>query len=423
MKAVVTGGQFPAALAAARSLHREGIRTVTVSSNRASYVRFSRASAEHHRAPDVSESASRFVHAVAAACAPEEPTVVVPGTEPELFALVHWRDLLPPWVLGLPTPDVLDAVTDKARLNELARSAGIAIPETTILAPDDPAHEVRFPAVVKPVRTAYVLEDTVVSASPVCVDDAGGLTAARRRHGHAPVLIQPLLSSDLVGLAGVMHAGTLLAPVQQVALSLFPWPCGGSAVARTTPIDDPLLAGVTQLLAATGWEGVVQVQWLATDEGPLLIDVNPRIYGSLALANAAGSPLVAIWAKLLLGLDWEADEPAEVLYRNFETFVRAHRTAAGRRLPRTATRTASSVIDRTDPLPVLASLARGARKARKDAASLVGRGSPAARQPDRPMLGVDDDDVPDAVPGVGAGSSDDSAVDSGDDMLAVRARR
>jgi predicted ATP-grasp superfamily ATP-dependent carboligase len=423
MKAVVTGGQFPAALAAARSLHRAGIRTVTVSSNRASYVRFSRASAEHHRAPDVSESASRFVDAVAAACAPEEPTVVVPGTEPELFALVHWRDRLPPWVLGLPAPDVLDTVTDKARLNELARDAGIAIPETTIVEPDEPAPDLRLPAVVKPVRTAYVLDDTVVSASPTCVDDARALADARRRLGHSPVLVQPLLPSDLVGLAGVMHGGALLAPVQQVALSLFPWPCGGSAVARTTPVDERLLAGVTQLLAATAWEGVVQVQWLATEDGPLLIDVNPRIYGSLALANAAGSPLVAIWAKLLLGLDWQAEEPADVLYRNLETFVRARRTAAGHRLPRTAAKTASSVIDRSDPLPLLASLARGARKARKDAASLVGRGSAPARKPDGAMLGVDDDDVAGTVPGVGAGGSDDPTVDPGDGVLAVRGRR
>src|SRR5690242_11065158 len=103
MKVVVSGGQFPAALAAARSLHRAGLRTITVASNRASYVRFSRASAESHHAPDVADSASGFVEAVARACAPEEPTVVVPGTEPELFALVHWAHLLPPWVTGLPS--------------------------------------------------------------------------------------------------------------------------------------------------------------------------------------------------------------------------------------------------------------------------------------------------------------------------------
>jgi len=211
--------------------------------------------------------------------------------------------------------------------------------------------------------------------------------------------------------------------VQQVALSLFPWPCGGSAVARTMPVDHSLLPRVTQLLAATGWEGVVQLQWLAVDDEPRLIDVNPRIYGSLALANAAGSPIVAIWARLLLGLGWQPEPSAEVVYRNLETSLRAHRTAAGARLPHTATRSVSSVFDPSDPLPVLASVARGARKARKDVGSLLGRRSGASRPPEGAVLGVDDDEVAGPVPGVGAGGADGGAVDPGDGMLAVRDRR
>src|SRR5581483_7192509 len=99
-------------------------------------------------------------------------------------------------------------------------------------------------------------------------------------------VVQPLLDGDLYALAGVMWGGELLVPVQQVALSLFPWPCGGSALARTTEVAQPLLEQITALLRETGWEGVVQVQWIGRDdEPPALIDVNPRIYGSLALAN------------------------------------------------------------------------------------------------------------------------------------------
>lgn len=419
MKVVVTGGHYPAALAAARSLKRAGLRTVTVAAKRASYVRFSRASAETHLAPDVSESASAFVEAVAAACGPEEPTVLVPGTEPELFALVHWRHLLPDWVLGLPTPDVLDNVTDKGRLNALALEAGVAIPKTRILRPGDSAAGIALPAVVKPVRTATVVGDAVVSASPVAVAREDELVAAVEGYAGEAAVVQPLLEGDLYALSGVMWEGALLAPMQQVALSVFPWPCGGSALARTTPVDEPLLAGVTAMLRASRWRGVVQVQWIGSADGAALIDVNPRIYGSLALANAAGSPLAAIWACLLLGLEWQP-EPAcgDVLYRNLETFTRAHPTPAAARFPHRARRSTSSVFEASDPLPLLASLARGGGKLRKDLRSRAAR-----RPPEDAVLRVDDDDVAGPVEGVGPGGADGASVDPGDGVLSVRRRR
>lgn len=422
MKVVVTGGQFPAALAAARSLHRAGFRVVTVASRPGSYVRFSRASEATHRVPDVGVSASGFVRAVAAVCEPEEPTVVVPGTEPELFALAHGRELLPPWILGLPAPEVLDTVTDKARLNELARGAGLAIPETTLVCAGERLPVVAAPSVVKPVRTARIVGDTVITTPTVCVLDGGALEGALERSPDEAFVVQPLLDGDLYALAGVMWRGELLVPVQQVALSLFPWPCGGSALARTTEVAHPLLEQITALLRETGWEGVVQVQWIGRDdEPPALIDVNPRIYGSLALANAAGSPLAAVWASVLLGLPWEERERTDVLYRNLETFMRARRTPAGRRGDPRPRRSVSSVLDASDPLPLLASAVRATTKLRKDVRSrATGRRDGAA---DDAVLRVDDHEVADTVERVDADGADGAPVDSGDGMLTVRRRR
>jgi hypothetical protein len=117
----------------------------------------------------------------------------------------------------------------------------------------------------------------------------------------------------------------------------------------------------------------VQLQWLDDGSELYVIDVNPRIFGSLALANAAGAPLAAIWTCLLLGLEIEETaSKADVVYRNFETSLRAGGRVAfwpvkGRN------GTTNSVFSLSDPAPVLATVLRGARKVRRDVRAMVRR--------------------------------------------------
>jgi predicted ATP-grasp superfamily ATP-dependent carboligase len=163
-----------------------------------------------------------------------------------------------------------------------------------------------------------------------------------------------------------MWRGRLHAPVQQVALSIFPEPCGGSAIARSVPVDEPRVRQMEQVLNAMNWEGIVQLQWIRNVDGDFVIDVNPRIYGSLELANAVGCDLTAIWAQLLLGIP--APEPQtrrDVLYRNLETSRRTRKRIDPSSMPRGLV-AANSVFAASDPLPVLASAIRGLRKISRD---------------------------------------------------------
>jgi predicted ATP-grasp superfamily ATP-dependent carboligase len=363
-RVVVTGGQFPGALAAIRSLHGAGFAPWAVATASGSYVSFSRAAANVSLAPSVTDSAPAFVKAVAELCTAER-TVVIPGTEPELVALVEWGHLLPQTVLGLPSGDTLRRVTNKLALAESATAAGFSTPPTTIVRPGE-LEDMVFPYVAKPICTVIREGESLVSLSAVAVDSPAALRKFSRQLGEREAVVQPVLRGRLYALAGVMWDGRLMAPVQQVALSVFPQPCGGSAVARTVPVDRTIRERAERLLVDIGCQGIVQLQWLDDGDQRYVIDLNPRIYGSLALANAAGSELAVIWTRLLLGQ--EAELPAggrDVLYRNLETFVRAGGRAA-LFPPKTADGTVNSVFARNDPLPVLASLVRGTKKARRD---------------------------------------------------------
>jgi len=110
---------------------------------------------------------------------------------------------------------------------------------------------------------------------------------------------------------------------------------------------------VTQLLA--GYEGIFQVQFA----GEMVLDVNPRIYGSLPLAVAAGANLPSLWARLVSG---ESIRPVRgrpgAFYRwlegdarHFAWAVRTRGASLGALAPRR--RTAHSVESIADARPLL----------------------------------------------------------------------
>ena len=59
---------------------------------------------------------------------------------------------------------------------------------------------------------------------------------------------------------------------------------------------------VQRLLTAIGWEGIFELELVQVGPEQFVpIDLNPRTYGSMALASAAGAPLATIWCDWLLG--------------------------------------------------------------------------------------------------------------------------
>jgi predicted ATP-grasp superfamily ATP-dependent carboligase len=126
-------------------------------------------------------------------------------------------------------------------------------------------------------------------------------------------------------------------------------------------------AGVARLLRLVEWSGIFQVQFVTNGRGRFLIDLNPRMYGSLALAVAAGPNLPALWAALLLG---ERVVPVTgyrigVHYRSEERDAGAlvdallhHRWRAVAATTRPHARTVHAVGSWRDPLPLLRTAGR-----------------------------------------------------------------
>lgn len=184
------------------------------------------------------------------------------------------------------------ALVDKAVLPGRAAAAGLPMPATREFAGaaelSEAAADLEYPLVVKAVVK------TRPSEVARRVDDPVELAAVAASISGA-VVTQPFAQERMRAVCGVIDGDRLLAAVHQTYVRIWPPECGTASAAVTTEPDLDLEARLPALLS--GHAGVFQVQLV----GDLVIDVNPRVYGSLPLAVAAGANLPAIACRRAAG--------------------------------------------------------------------------------------------------------------------------
>lgn len=351
-RVLVTAGEHWGVLAAVRALGAAGCDVTLVAPSSRVYAARSRHVDRVVLAPDPSDDPDAFTQAVAGAA---EGRVVLPGTEASLLALAERRGELPSSaVLGAPAVEIVRRATTKDALAELAAAAGLETPPTTIVHRGETPDDLPLPAAVKPVRSV---------ATPRRVDTRPELERALAELPGDAHVVQPWLDGPLAAVAGLAWEGRIVCCVHQEALRIWPPDAGISAYAVTVPRDPRLEGKVGALLGELGWSGIFQLQFLRTPAGDFPIDLNPRIYGSLALAISAGLDLPTLWVELLRGRSPAVPSSYRVgvAYRSEENDLRA----LARRgplpllrglLPRR--RTTHAVFSLGDPAPLAATLAK-----------------------------------------------------------------
>jgi predicted ATP-grasp superfamily ATP-dependent carboligase len=366
-----------AGVALARGLAGAGHEVVAAVSERRAPIAASRASSGKVLVPDADRDPQAFVETLADAAGRLGARAVLPGTESGLLALARLPDRLPEGVAsGAPDADVALRATDKLALGELAAAVGLATPPTIVVDCADPAPQLAsasYPAVLKPSRSQVALPGgghRRVNAA--CVASSEEAARALRALPGGLVLLQPFLDGHIVTVNGAAWDGETLATVHQAAERLWPPDCGVLAAARTVAPDAGLEAASRQLIADLGWSGLFNLQFLVHGGVPLLIDLNPRAYYSLALAIAAGVNLPALWASRLLGERAPVPAPVEIgLHFRGEledaravwSLARGGKVKAALRAARPARGTVHALAapgDRRVALRALATLGRGA---------------------------------------------------------------
>lgn len=331
-------------MAAARALDAAGHRVIVTTTGGPSLAAASRSCHGHFVTPRADDGG--YADAVRQGAAAAGASVVLAASDAALLALGE---------------DVAGLV-DKEELARRAADVRIPVPPTERFDTVDDlvaaarAGGVRFPSVVKP----------VVSRAPAARVDT--IADVERLADLGPTVVQPFLSSALWSLAGVIVQGRAVAAVQQRYLRTWPVDCGTASAAVTAPVDHGVLDRLTALLS--GRDGIFQAQFA----GESLLDVNPRVYGSMGLAVASGANLPAIWVawaadgtvphRTILGRPgvpyrWLEGDVRHVLTRLRRDGVRAVPTLAAAARPRRGS--AHSVESLRDPRPLLVRLSSAVR--------------------------------------------------------------
>jgi predicted ATP-grasp superfamily ATP-dependent carboligase len=295
--AAVTDADVRSSVAAIRGLGRAGIRVVALGPAHAPGLS-SRYASERMVAPDAAKDRDGFLAVLAAAATRWPGLAVYPGREESLDVLLG-GGLTPNARLPYPRRDVVDVLRDKRTLPRLAERAGLRTPRTlhegAVGALDQAS--VEYPCLIKPLA-----KGTALQAAHVLGDEGALSKLMAALPPDEGVIVQERVAGALEAVSLVLApGGRLVARFQQRALATWPVDAGPSRLAVGLPPDEDLIARTASMLEEAGYWGLAHVQFLTGPDGPCLIDVNPRFYGSIALAMASGVNLPAVWHAVTVG--------------------------------------------------------------------------------------------------------------------------
>lgn len=304
--ALVTDAERGSAVAVIRSLHAAGWRVVAAATDRRAAGLRSRHAAAAVVHPDPAVDRDGTARALSAACADHGVDLVFPITD-ALMRICQGLQLPPGVTLASADPGTYLAVSDKWLVVERARELGVPVPDTGLATTLDEVLQIApslgRPVVLKPRWSVTSDPDRgLVHHEVAIVDgDADLDRASRSLGGVVDVLVQRHHPGIGIGVELLLRGGELVAAFQHRRLREHPLRGGPSALRESVELDPDLLAWSVSLLASWSWTGLAMVEFKVGPEGPALMEINGRVWGSLPLAVRAGVDFPALAAEVHRG--------------------------------------------------------------------------------------------------------------------------
>jgi predicted ATP-grasp superfamily ATP-dependent carboligase len=284
MKVLLTDGNFKHTLAAVRSLGKRGIEVTVLSHLSVSISFYSKYCRHRVIAPDP-EKDPRFADFLLDYVKKNHVDVLLPISFAAVIQVSRIRQELEKYVkIPLADDAALDIAGSKDRTIQYAEKIGIRIPKTwyprTEAEVESIANEVSYPAVIKGSEESGFVR---YANSP------NELSQKYRFIARYSPVIQEYITGEGYGFFALYNHGTARAIFMHKRIREYPVTGGPSAVAES--IYDPALrdAGL-RILDNLQWHGVAMVEFKkdAKTGDFVLMEINPKFWGSLGLSIAAG---------------------------------------------------------------------------------------------------------------------------------------
>jgi len=294
MRALVLDGHSRAALETLQSLGRVGVQ-VDIAAEGADCLAFhSRYAVRTLRQP-LQSCLSDFHTWLRDQDQKRNYELIVPATEASLLglrALAEDDSLRRKAVL--PANQALDIALDKEKTRLLAQELGVPVPQSTLISSIVEIGEIgqstQFPLVLKPTHSKIMVAGELRTLAVVVVrNETQRQEQLRRWLPYTPVLQQQYVQGRGVGAEFLFDRGKKIWHFVHERVHEYPLSGGASSYRRSIKPPNALLRDAEKLLTSLNWHGVAMVEFKINANGQYwLMEINPRLWGSLALSLDAG---------------------------------------------------------------------------------------------------------------------------------------
>lgn len=296
---LVLDAQFRQSLLCLQRYARSGLRVACAAceSEQRPMAFASRYASVTLRLPDVAADPASYARALVDWLKEHPTRVVLPAHDGTIDAIRGVRtELEAQSRLALASNAALDVATNKERTLALARELGIRLPRgATATTMDDVRAAVRelgFPVVIKP-SESWARSQAASGKrlySTIARDESEAFLRAERILSHGiPALVQMFLPGLREAVSLFYAGGRVFARFAQKSYREWPILGGASSLYESIGLAPDLAAASERLVRAMDLEGCSLIEFRRDrEERPALMEVNPRMAGSVGLAVACG---------------------------------------------------------------------------------------------------------------------------------------
>ena len=291
MSVLLTHARHRATLAATRSLGKAGIDVITSDSISYATSFFSKYSKSHFVYPSPKSKPESFIRCMRHRIQKGDIDVFMPMGEESHIISKYIKMFDNTTKVPIPAYEKILKANNKRYLMNFAKEIGVKTPQTYTI--DDltdlkkVAKKVEFPAVIKPVigfgargiRYVHSENELIMEYKKVM---------QKFNFSEYP-LIQEYIPGDGYGVSMLFNQGEPRAIFTHKRIREYPI-TGGPSTARVSVRHPKMEKYATKLLKELEWHGVAMVEFKLDDRTnePVLMEINPRFWGSLYQAICAG---------------------------------------------------------------------------------------------------------------------------------------
>ena len=196
--------------------------------------------------------------------------------------------------IALPPPVAVEAASDKYHTIEIARKLGIAVPPTWFVTSASDLHalpEMTFPVVVKDRLSTRWTNGKAIFGSVAYAHDKSDLQGKieQRLRVAGDVMVQQFVSGTGIGFSCFIANEEVSLPFAWKRIREVDPKGSASSCRESVALDPSLEEASSKLIRQIGFQGIAMVEYKLPETGaPVLMEINGRPWGSIALPIASG---------------------------------------------------------------------------------------------------------------------------------------